>query len=177
MINVIADRYAQALFEVGEETQTTSELYQELSELVKILNENNDFYNKRKRTTFFVVLLRLCVFALRQNLFQLFGCNCFLFAGYHVFQGNGIVCHLLLADDGYVGYAVAVGIAHLFLHLVAAGEQLCRDACLTQVAYNGKRVQCFLLAEVHEHHLCGVYGILGVEVELVHHVIYAVGTE
>ena len=24
MINVIADRYAQALFEVGEETQTTS---------------------------------------------------------------------------------------------------------------------------------------------------------
>ena len=45
MINVIADRYAQALFEVGEETQTTSELYQELSELVKILNENNDFYN------------------------------------------------------------------------------------------------------------------------------------
>ena len=45
MINVIADRYAQALFEVGEETQTTSELYQELSELVKILNENNDFYS------------------------------------------------------------------------------------------------------------------------------------
>ena len=45
MINIIADRYAQALFEVGEETQTTSELYQELSELVKILNENNDFYN------------------------------------------------------------------------------------------------------------------------------------
>ena len=29
MINVIADRYAQALFEVGEETQTTSELYQD----------------------------------------------------------------------------------------------------------------------------------------------------
>ena len=45
MINVIADRYAQALFEVGEETQTTSELYQELSELVDILNENKDLYN------------------------------------------------------------------------------------------------------------------------------------
>ena len=45
MINVIADRYAQALFEVGEETQTTSELYQELSELVGILNENKDLYN------------------------------------------------------------------------------------------------------------------------------------
>ena len=45
MINVIADRYAQALFEVGEETQTTSELYQELSELVDIFNENKDFYN------------------------------------------------------------------------------------------------------------------------------------
>ena len=45
MINVIADRYAQALFEVGEETQTTSELYQELSELVEIFNENKDLYN------------------------------------------------------------------------------------------------------------------------------------
>ena len=45
MINVIADRYAQALFEVGEETQTTSELYQELDELVEILNENKDLYN------------------------------------------------------------------------------------------------------------------------------------
>lgn len=45
MINVIADRYAQALFEVGEETQTTSELYQELSELVDIFNENKDSYN------------------------------------------------------------------------------------------------------------------------------------
>lgn len=48
MINVIADRYAQALFEVGEETQTTSELYQELSELVDILNENKDLYNLLK---------------------------------------------------------------------------------------------------------------------------------
>ena len=45
MINVIADRYAQALFEVGEETQTTSELYQELKQLVDILNENKDLYN------------------------------------------------------------------------------------------------------------------------------------
>ena len=48
MINVIADRYAQALFEVGEETQTTSELYQELSELVDIFNENKDLYNFSK---------------------------------------------------------------------------------------------------------------------------------
>ena len=46
MINVIADRYAQALFEVGEETQTTSELYQELSELVDIFNENKDLSYK-----------------------------------------------------------------------------------------------------------------------------------
>ena len=47
MINVIADRYAQALFEVGEETQTTSELYQELSELVDIFNENKDYSFRR----------------------------------------------------------------------------------------------------------------------------------
>ena len=45
MINVIADRYAQALFEVGEETQTTNELYQELKQLVDILNENKDLHN------------------------------------------------------------------------------------------------------------------------------------
>lgn len=45
MINVIADRYAQALFEVGEETQATNELYEELKQLVVILNENKDLYN------------------------------------------------------------------------------------------------------------------------------------
>ena len=45
MINVVADRYAQALFEVGEETQTTSELYKELSELLEIFNENKDLYS------------------------------------------------------------------------------------------------------------------------------------
>ncbi len=45
MINVIADRYAQALFEVGEETQTTSELYKELNELLEIFNQNKDFYS------------------------------------------------------------------------------------------------------------------------------------
>ena len=45
MINVIADRYAQALFEVGEETQTTSELYKELNELLEIFSENKDFYS------------------------------------------------------------------------------------------------------------------------------------
>ena len=55
MINIIADRYAQALFEVGEETQTTSELYQELSELVDILNENKDLYNFLKSS--FVIIL------------------------------------------------------------------------------------------------------------------------
>ncbi len=45
MINVVADRYAQALFEVGEESKTTDSLYTELSELVEILNLNKDLYN------------------------------------------------------------------------------------------------------------------------------------
>lgn len=48
MINIIADRYAQALFEVGEETQTSSELYKELNELVDILNTNKNLYNLLK---------------------------------------------------------------------------------------------------------------------------------
>ena len=33
------------------------------------------------------------------------------------------------------------------------------------------------VAEVHEHYLCGLYRVLGVKVELVHDIIYAVGTE
>ena len=44
MINVIADRYAQALFEVGEKLKLLVN-YIKNYELVDIFNENKDLYN------------------------------------------------------------------------------------------------------------------------------------
>lgn len=45
MINVIAGRYAEALFQVGEETNSTTNLYEELNAVVEILKSNKDFYS------------------------------------------------------------------------------------------------------------------------------------
>lgn len=48
MINVIASRYAEALFQVGEETNSTAKLYEELYEVVEVLKSNKDFYSVLK---------------------------------------------------------------------------------------------------------------------------------
>ena len=48
MISVVAERYAEALFQVGEETNSTTKLYDELNEVVEILKSNNDFFNVLK---------------------------------------------------------------------------------------------------------------------------------
>ena len=48
MINVIPGRYAEALFQVGEETSSTTKLYEELSAVVDILKSNKDFYSVLK---------------------------------------------------------------------------------------------------------------------------------
>lgn len=48
MINVIAGRYAEALFQVGEETNSTTKLYEELNAVVDILKSNKDFYGVLK---------------------------------------------------------------------------------------------------------------------------------
>lgn len=45
MIGVVAERYAEALFQVGEETNSTTKLYEELNAVVEILKSNKDFYN------------------------------------------------------------------------------------------------------------------------------------
>ena len=45
MINIVASRYAEALFQVGEETDTTDKLYGELKAVVDIVKENKDFSN------------------------------------------------------------------------------------------------------------------------------------
>ncbi|MEG1284382.1 MAG: F0F1 ATP synthase subunit delta [Romboutsia sp.] len=48
MINVIASRYAEALFQVGEETNSTTNLYEELNAVVDTLKSNKDFYGVLK---------------------------------------------------------------------------------------------------------------------------------
>ncbi|MBO3444041.1 F0F1 ATP synthase subunit delta [Clostridium sp. CCUG 7971] len=48
MINVIAGRYAEALFQVGEETNSTTKLYEELNAVVDTLKSNQDFYGVLK---------------------------------------------------------------------------------------------------------------------------------
>lgn len=48
MINLIAERYAEALFQVGEEDNSTTNLYEELNAVIDILKSNQDFYNVLK---------------------------------------------------------------------------------------------------------------------------------
>lgn len=48
MINLIAGRYAEALFQVGEENNSTTNLYEELNAVIDILKSNQDFYNVLK---------------------------------------------------------------------------------------------------------------------------------
>ncbi|GAA0700577.1 F0F1 ATP synthase subunit delta [Paraclostridium ghonii] len=45
MINTIASRYAEALFQVGEESNSTENLYNELKAVVDIIKENKEFSN------------------------------------------------------------------------------------------------------------------------------------
>ena len=44
MISVVAERYAEALFQVGEETNSTTKFYDELNAVVDVLKSNNDFF-------------------------------------------------------------------------------------------------------------------------------------
>lgn len=48
MISVVAGRYAEALFQVGEETDSTTKLHSQLNEVVEIMKSNPDFYNVLK---------------------------------------------------------------------------------------------------------------------------------
>lgn len=45
MINIVASRYAEALFQVGEESNSTDKLYGELKAVVDIVIDNKDFSN------------------------------------------------------------------------------------------------------------------------------------
>lgn len=48
MINVIAGRYAEALFQVGEELNSTTKLYEELNAVVDTLKSSKDLYSVLK---------------------------------------------------------------------------------------------------------------------------------
>ena len=45
MINIVANRYAEALFQVGEDSNSTEKLYNELKAVVDIINQNKEFAN------------------------------------------------------------------------------------------------------------------------------------
>ena len=48
MIDVIANRYAEALFQIGEEENKTDNLYNELKEVSSLMNTNKDLNNVMK---------------------------------------------------------------------------------------------------------------------------------
>ena len=48
MINIISSRYAQALFQVGEESNNTENLYQEFKEVVDVVVSNEELYSVMK---------------------------------------------------------------------------------------------------------------------------------
>ena len=48
MIDVIANRYAEALFQLSEEENITKEIYSELHDVVDIVKENKDLDNVLK---------------------------------------------------------------------------------------------------------------------------------
>lgn len=48
MMNIVANRYAEALFQIGEEENLTDMIYQELSEIVNLINVNQDFFSVLK---------------------------------------------------------------------------------------------------------------------------------
>ena len=70
-----------------------------------------------------------------------------------------------------------IGILHLLLHLGRVGINLGADACLACLGNDGQGVFHLGLAEVNEEQLCGGAHLLGIEVQLVEHVVDTVGTE
>ena len=48
MIDIIANRYAEALFELSEEENITKEIYNELNNVVDIVKNNKDLDNVLK---------------------------------------------------------------------------------------------------------------------------------
>lgn len=48
MMNIVANRYAEALFQIGEEENLTDIMYQELSDVVNLIKVNQDFFSVLK---------------------------------------------------------------------------------------------------------------------------------
>ena len=115
--------------------------------------------------------------SLRHKSDKLLNRHCALLARNHILYGELAALHLALAHHHYVGDGVVVGKGHLLLHLHAIGVELGSDACSAELGHEGKAVGGLGSAEVDKHHLCAACCTLGIEVELVEHVVDAVGTE
>ena len=48
MMNIVANRYAEALFQIGEEENLTDMMYKELSDVVNLIKVNQDFFSVLK---------------------------------------------------------------------------------------------------------------------------------
>ena len=48
MIDVIANRYAEALFQLSEDENITKEIYNELHDVVEVIKNNKELDKKRK---------------------------------------------------------------------------------------------------------------------------------
>ena len=100
-----------------------------------------------------------------------------LLAGFHVLQRHAALADLVVAGQRYVGYLLGVGIRHLLLHLGAVGIKLGGYAVGAYLINYRQTVGCLALAEVDEQQACTADAVLRIEVQLVEHVVDAVGTE
>ena len=65
----------------------------------------------------------------------------------------------------------------MLFHLRIVGIDLCSDACLSAFLSYRQAIGCLLRSEVDEEKFCARYGLLGVEIQLVQHVIDAISTK
>ena len=103
--------------------------------------------------------------------------HCALLTADHVLHRELAALHLALTYHHDIGDGVVVGKGHLPLHLYAVGVELGSDACSTELGYERQAVGGLGSTEVDKHHLCASGCALGIEVELVEHIVDAVGTE
>ena len=108
---------------------------------------------------------------------ELLGSELRLLAGGHILERDEALLQLVLADEGDEGDVARIGVGHLLLHLGGIGIDLGGNAGGTSGARQFKAASGFGGAEVDEEQFDARIGVGRVELELVEHVVDAVGTE
>ena len=108
---------------------------------------------------------------------QLLGGELRLLAGGHVLERDEALLQLVLADEGDEGDVARVGVGHLLLHFGGIGIDLGGNAGGTGGASQFKAASGFGGAEIDEEQFDARIGVGRIELELVEHVVDAVGTE